>query len=226
MDIETILNSITTPPRRLIAPELDFNHYIPIDLSTANPDLSKVDLSSSSSLSAYIQKILAANQKTIAYGGYLERRNIYQRSLHFNTQTPENERNIHLGIDLWCDENSAVFTPFDGRIHSFKNNTAHGDYGPAIILEHHMHEVRFFTLYGHLTLSSLDNLEVGATVKMGDCVGFLGNSKVNGDYPPHLHFQIIKDLGKHFGDYPGVCSDAELNFYQNNCPDPNLILKL
>ena len=50
--------------------------------------------------------------------------------------------------------------------------------------------------------------------------------EVNGDYPPHLHFQIINDLQGNFGDYLGVCSANELDFYKENCPDPNLILKL
>jgi murein DD-endopeptidase MepM/ murein hydrolase activator NlpD len=159
----------------------------------------------------------------------LEKREIYNRSSHFNTQNTqntENQRNIHLGIDLWCEANTPVLAALNGVIHSFKNNIAYGDYGPTIILEHRIDGITFFTLYGHLSLDSITNIKVGTEVKAGEIIGFLGNSEVNGDYPPHLHFQIINDLQGNFGDYLGVCSANELDFYKENCPDPNLILKL
>lgn len=226
MNLDELLKSISNPPCQLIAPEISFDHYLPIDLSVSNSDLNKIDPASSSSLSQYIQHVLTTKHKLIAYGGYLERRNIYQRSPHFNADSFEYERNIHLGVDLWFNENAPVLAAFDGRVHSFKYNTAFGDYGPTIILEHHIEGMPFFTLYGHLSLDSLDNIAIGAPINAGDGIGVLGSSNVNGDYPPHLHFQIIKDLQGNFGDYPGVCSESELEFYRINCPDPNIILKL
>ena len=54
----------------------------------------------------------------------------------------------------------------------------------------------------------------------------IGGTEVNGDYAPHLHFQIIKDIEGFEGDYPGVSSQNNLAYYSDNCPDPNLILKL
>jgi len=51
-------------------------------------------------------------------------------------------------------------------------------------------------------------------------------SPINGDYAPHLHFQIIIDMEEKTGDYPGVCSENKLEFYKNNCPNPNLLLKI
>jgi len=84
----------------------------------------------------------------------------------------------------------------------------------------------FYTLYGHLSLKSISHLKVGMAFKQGDLLGDLGKPDVNGDYPPHLHFQIIKDIQEFKGDYPGVCSKKDLAFYLNNCPDPNTLLKL
>ena len=54
----------------------------------------------------------------------------------------------------------------------------------------------------------------------------LGDATINGDYAPHLHFQIIKDIAENTGDYPGVCSKNKRNYYLDNCPDPNLLLKI
>ena len=152
-------------------------------------------------------------------------RTIYKRSSHFNLNVAT-ARNIHIGADLWCKANAPVFAPLDATLHSFKNNTNFGDYGPTIILKHHIKGVEFYTLYGHLSLTSIKNLKVNQVFKQGEQLGTLGDATVNGDYPPHLHFQIIKDLQGFIGDYPGVCSKADLEFYLKNCPDPNLLLKL
>lgn len=127
---------------------------------------------------------------------------------------------------MWCEADSIIFSPLDGVVHSFKNNTNFGDYGPTIILKHTEKKYHFFTLYGHLSLNSIENLKVNQAFKRGDAIGFLGDSTVNGDYPPHLHFQVIRDVQDFYGDYPGVCSKKDLDFYLHNCPNPNLLLKL
>ena len=162
----------------------------------------------------------------VAYGGYLEKRGIYRRSDYFNQEDPETERNIHLGLDLWIEAGTPVFSPLEGHIHSFKNNTNYGDYGPCIILEHYLNGFKFYTLYGHLSFESLIDREVGTIIQRGEQIATLGIPEVNGKYPPHLHFQIIKDLQDYDGDYPGVCNKINLEFYLENCPDPNLLLKL
>lgn len=108
-------------------------------------------------------------------------------------------------MDLWYHANTPIYTPLDAVLYSFKNNTNHGDYGPTIILEHQINGVVFYTLYGHLSVSSIENLEVGKTFKQAEQIATLGEALVNGDYPPHLHFQIIIDIQDYKGDYPGVC---------------------
>ena len=161
----------------------------------------------------------------IAIGGYLEKRNLYKRSKHFNKQTdPNDERNIHLGVDIWAKAGTKVLAALDGEIHSFKNNTNHGDYGPCIILKHQLEGTVFHTLYGHLSIDSINDVKIGQSVKQGDEIAQLGDSSINGDYAPHLHFQIIKDLHGNSGDYPGVCSLNQLSFFKENCPNPMELL--
>ena len=200
--------------------------YIPIDFSTSISDLNNFNSSSSKECQEYIRIFLEKHNKTVAYGGYLETRAIYKRSPTFNKENSETERNIHLGIDLWVRAGTQVLSAFDGEIHSFKNNIGFGDYGPTIIIKHYLNSVEFYTLYGHLSRASITNLRVGQKMNQGQILGEIGTAKVNGDYAPHLHFQIIKDLQSNFGDYPGVTSSNDLEFYKNNCPDPNLVLKL
>ena len=83
----------------------------------------------------------------------------------------------------------------------------------------------FHTLYGHLSRASLENLSVGKSIKAGEKFAELGSAEVNGDWPPHLHFQIVADMQGKEGDYPGVAAKADLDFYKQNCPNPNLLLK-
>ncbi|GAA4277776.1 peptidoglycan DD-metalloendopeptidase family protein [Aquimarina mytili] len=210
----------------IISSELSKEEYVSIDLSENNKDLNQIDVSSSKAFEKYITEYLMRNNAKVAYGGYNEIRGIYRRSTHFNQQNPETERNIHLGIDIWCDAGTEIHAPLYGKVHSFKNNNNYGDYGPTIILEHAYNDVVFYTLYGHLTLDSITNLEINQSIQAGDCIAHLGDASVNGDYAPHLHFQIIKDLQGKVGDYPGVSNKKDLDFYLQNCPDPNLLLKM
>ncbi|MGJ8550770.1 peptidoglycan DD-metalloendopeptidase family protein [Winogradskyella wichelsiae] len=200
--------------------------YVSLDLSVGNSELKQVNVSSSKDLKNYIWNYKKQNKAKIAFGGYLEQRGIYQRSTYFNQENSKKERNIHLGIDLWIEAGTPICAPLNGTIHSFKNNTNHGDYGPTLILKHHIENQIFYTLYGHLSLASITDLEIGVEVKQGEQIATLGTVDVNGDYPPHLHFQIIRDIKDYKGDYPGVSNQLDFEFYKQNCPDPNLLLKL
>ncbi len=224
-DFSDFLKYISSEPLHVLDASIPRANYVPIDLSQTNDALNTIDVSSSYKFERFVNKYLATNKAQVAYGGYLEVRNIYKRSQHFNSQAKD-ERNIHLGIDLWSEAETPIYTPLEGIIHSFKNNTNYGDYGPTIILKHSINGVDFYTLFGHLSLDSIKNLKVGQTFNKSDKIASLGDFSVNGDYPPHLHFQIIKDIQGFQGDYPGVCSKKDLEFYKMNCPDPEVLLKL
>lgn len=219
--LESILNQIECS--QIL--QIDKQQFVRIDLSKENRALSKTDVSDSEKLSNYINSFLAKNKALVAYGGYKEARNLYKRSSSFNSNDL-NERFIHLGIDLWTLAYTPIQAPIKGRVHSFNNNAGIGNYGPTIILQHTIKKQKFYTLYGHLTKDSLENLKVGEPIDEGEMFGAIGNYPNNGDYPPHLHFQIIKDLKGNRGDFPGVTSVLNLEEDAKNSPDPNLILKL
>ncbi|GGD97984.1 peptidoglycan DD-metalloendopeptidase family protein [Planktosalinus lacus] len=222
----SFLEQLTDDFTPVVAPRIFQESYIPLDLSSENNTLKDVDISSSKAMEQYINELLDESKAQVAYGGYLEKRAIYERSLHFNRQDPNTARNIHLGVDLWIGSGTDVLAVLDGTIHSFQDNTNFGDYGPTIILKHLLENHTFYTLYGHLSRESLASLKVGESVKKGQAIARLGSALLNGDYAPHLHFQIIKDLQGKKGDYPGVCSKTDLQYFSENCPDPNLLLKI
>jgi murein DD-endopeptidase MepM/ murein hydrolase activator NlpD len=220
------LKTLSVAPLPVINSDFPKKKYIKIDMSKKNKDLLNFDISSSKEWERYIDSYLKKHQKTVAYGGYLEKRNLYDRSDYFKKLKENEKRNIHLGIDLWCKEDTEVIAVLTGEVHSFNNNNNHSDYGPTLILKHQIETEIFYTLYGHLSVSSIENINIGDVVLQGKSIGRLGNSVVNGDYAPHLHFQVIRKLEDCFGDYPGVSSQKNMEFYKNNCPDPNLLLKL
>ncbi|MBI4363426.1 MAG: peptidoglycan DD-metalloendopeptidase family protein [Candidatus Doudnabacteria bacterium] len=149
---------------------------------------------------------------------------MYRHSQLFNDE--QEPRSVHLAMDLWVPQGTPVFSPLPGRVHSFQNNDHLGDYGPTIILEHELQGLKFFTLYGHLSRVSLVNLKTSETIRSGQQIAKLGSQNENGSWPPHLHFQIISDMMGKKGDFPGVASISEKDYYLGICPDPNLILRL
>ena len=135
--------------------------FVPIDLSVNNLDLVNTSLSTPEEWDSFIKTHLQSNNADVAYGGYLEVRNLYDRSSYFQSLSKNKKRNIHLGIDFWCEAGTSVCAFLDGKVHSFKNNTNFGDYGPTIIIEHKKDGETFYSLYGHLSLESILNLTIG-----------------------------------------------------------------
>ena len=174
----------------------------------------------------YINSKLRNAGAKYGIGGYNEYRTIYARSCLFDAPEGMDERRLHLGIDVWGRPYTKVMTPVNGIIHSFGFNNAFGDSGATIVLTHNLDGLVFHSLYGHLSLNSIKNIQEGDVVKKGDVIAEFGIPFENGHWPPHLHFQLIIDMEGMKGDYPGVCAISKKEKYLNNCPDPDVILQM
>jgi murein DD-endopeptidase MepM/ murein hydrolase activator NlpD len=198
-----------------------------LDLSVQNKDLTADMLADVNRLSTYINQQITSAGAAFGIGGYFEERKIYQHSPLFGAHQKETEaRTIHLGVDIWGPAGTPVFTPLGGTVHSFAFNNQKGDYGATIVLQHQLDGFVFHTLYGHLSLADLTYLRPNNYISPGLCFGHFGPPSENGNWPPHLHFQVIIDMQMKLGDYPGVCAAPQKNYYQLNCPDANLVLGL
>ncbi|RBL93965.1 peptidoglycan DD-metalloendopeptidase family protein [Chitinophaga flava] len=195
-----------------------------MDFTASNTILTKATLNNIKKFCNYITRTLKANSCRLGIGGYSEHRTIYAVSPHFDAG--EEPRRLHLGIDVWGAAGTPVFAPLNGHIHSFRFNDHFGDYGATIILQHKLEGYTFHTLYGHLSISNLQGLYENMPVVAGQQLGYFGTPAENGGWPPHLHFQLIEDMMKFRGDYPGVCRFSERDKYLQNSPDPDLILQL
>lgn len=192
------------------------------DFTSANRDLEHVGIHDAVTFTEYLFGRIVAQGTPFGIGRYDEDRVLYRHSPLFDSHVEQ--RSIHLGIDLFVAEGTPVHAPLAGAVHSFADNDRLGDYGPTVILEHRLDGIRFFTLYGHLARPSLEPLEPGAQVARAEQFAWVGDHRENGGWPPHLHFQIIRDLEGWRGDFPGVAAASERSRWLHRCPDPNLIL--
>lgn len=202
--------------------ELTSSNSMVLDFSESNQNLAAINFMDTAELSSYVFDQLSESGVKYGAGGYNEERVLYQRSKHFDS--PKGSRFIHLGIDVWASAGHEIFSPLDGVVHSFQDNAGFGNYGPTLILKHQLAEEHtFFSLYGHLAHQSV--LTEGDSVSAGQKIAVLGAPPTNGDWPPHLHFQLMTDVPSGVGDFAGVSSLAEREKYLALCPDPNLLLR-
>ncbi len=196
----------------------------PLDLSKTNTSFTTSIFNDLDLFNSFIEDQHKATNAKFLTGGYRELREMYRRSELFDTTTEP--RSLHLGIDIWGPAGTQICTPLGGMVHSFRYNNNHGDYGATIILQHQLETENFYVLYGHLALRDIENLRVGQFITRGEPFAHFGPPEENGNWPPHLHFQLILDMGNWEGDYPGVCRPSEALKYLHNSPDPRVLLNI
>lgn len=211
---------------------LDFQKepLVVLDLSVGSPVISNpTELSNPKSLAMIIWDQIGSTGAQIGVGRYKEPRitqsgepdvKSYFEGVELGT--------IHLGMDLILKAGTPVLAPFNGKVHSFQNNSGPFCNGPTIILEHKTgnQQDRFYTLYSHLSRTSLKGLAPGQLVKKGDTIAKIGNYPSNGGWPPSLHFQIIIDMFHWEGNFPSYSPPSHQELWQSICPDPNVILRI
>lgn len=208
---------------KLIFFEPKYHKLLKFDFSAHNKELTPAIMGSIQHLSAWVFQSMKDKQCRYGIGGYFEHRKLYDNTALFNKSGEP--RNLHLGIDIWGDAETTVYNPIAGKVHSYQDNAGEGNYGPTIILEHDLDGLKLYSLYGHLSHESLMGLHVGMPMKLGEPVGHFGDAAENGNWPPHLHFQLMFDMEGLSGDYPGACRLSEEEKYRQNIADPNVILR-
>lgn len=221
-----------TLPSLLAARRGSFQSVIPFNLTAggmvvfdftgASSDFAQIDINDVTGFSERLFARVAEADLPVGVGRYNEDRVLYRHSPLFDGE--RERRSVHLGIDLFVMDGTEVMTPLAARVHSVADNTGLGNYGPTVIMEHRLDDIRFWTLYGHLGRHSVVRLEMGQPLEAGEEFAVVGDLTENGGWPPHLHFQIMADLLGHSGDFPGVAAPSEVERWLEICPDPNLIL--
>ncbi len=195
-----------------------------LDFTAANPRLARPEaLRDTAAFAQVVQQMLADQHAATGLGGYLENRVIYRRSPHFGG--PGAARSLHLGVDVWVPAGTPVAAPLPAVVHSVADNAGFGDYGPTVVLAHALAGTAFYSLYGHLGRADWLRLRPDQALAAGETFAAVGPYPENGDWPPHLHFQLITDMQGRRGDFPGVARVEERDYWAALCPDPNLLLR-
>jgi 4-aminobutyrate aminotransferase-like enzyme/Ser/Thr protein kinase RdoA (MazF antagonist) len=209
--------------------DLSSDEVYAMDLSVGSLELgNNSDFDTPPKFNQKINSILDEADAKIGVGGYGEIRPFYTTDAYeIEGNNGPQWRTVHLGTDIWVAAGTPLFAPLEGKIHSFQNNEGDCNYGPTIVLEHKLSpELIFYTLYGHLNLESLDDLVVGMEIKKGQQIAVVGDISVNGNWPPHLHFQLMLDMLDCEGDFPGVVFPEQVEIWKSICPDPKILLGL
>ena len=162
----------------------------------------------------------------IIAGGYLEPRALYTSTAFDKIGNYGREsRCIHLGVDFWLPALTPVHALLDGEVVIAVNNDKEKEYGGLVVLKHTLEDFEFYTLYGHNTVKSATRHKIGDLILKGEKIAELANYPENGNWAPHLHFQIMLSLFDYKNDFPGVAYLKQIDVWKSVCPDPNLLFK-
>ncbi|MBT8310301.1 MAG: aminotransferase class III-fold pyridoxal phosphate-dependent enzyme, partial [Flavobacteriaceae bacterium] len=174
-----------------------------------------------------INKLQKEVPDKILAGGYLEPRPLYTSSSYDKIGNYGREsRSIHLGLDFWLPEKTPVHALFKGEVIAAVNDKGDKEYGGLVILKHKVKNLEFFTLYGHLSVVSTLKLKIGDIINKGEIIAELGDQTENGNWAPHLHFQVMLSMLDYKIDFPGVIYSNQIDVWKSLCPDPNLLFDL
>ncbi len=206
--------------------ELDFKRdpLLLLDLGVSSPYfIDPRESSDTQRMSKTIDRVLEDAGCTAGIGCYGEYRLLYDDPAFVDYGG--HPRTQHLGIDIFMPAGSRVYAPMPGSVHSTANHHRAFDYGGCIILRHEIPrtDIVFYTLYGHLSPASLRH-KVGDLVSAGEQIAVLGDANENGQWPPHLHFEIVTDMLDQTDNFAGAGSASYAEVWQSLCPDPNLML--
>ena len=212
----------TQTPASILGYPLDSENSAPVDLGLSSRILAQVrDIADPSSWREPFRQFLGDK---VGIGHYDEARPIYLSDMF--ALDHHLRRAVHIGVDLFAPAGTPIYAPLPGTVHKIGDFPAAEDHGPYLFLEHQpLPALRFYTLYAHLSPEVLDRLRPGQRVEAGDLLAHIGDYPRNGNWLPHLHFQIVMDL-LDADNFPGVCAAHLRPVFKALCPDPNLIMRL
>ncbi|UII34646.1 aminotransferase class III-fold pyridoxal phosphate-dependent enzyme [Fulvivirga ulvae] len=194
-----------------------------IDLSVGSKKLGNAyNYASKERVDLRIKRILEDADHTIGYGRYGEVRPFYNSS-EYQKRTDDGflPKARALGVDFFSFESRGVMAAYDGVVHSVLRSGNEA----TIILSHKVEGIPFFTLYKHLSTSSIKDVVKGKAIKQGVLIAKIGSEGVHGVRLHHLHFQIIYDLLGYEMNFPATASSDEWNVWSQICPDPSPFFK-
>jgi 4-aminobutyrate aminotransferase-like enzyme len=202
---------------------LDCDHVAILDASLEPEKLGHPSRDGGENLTLWWRAMQARVAPRIGIGRYAEDRGIYD---HPEEVRDDKARKIHHAIDIFLAPGTNVLCPFPGTVEDFGNDAERHGFDGIVILRHETDDgVPFWTFYGHLAPSGLAILQRGQRVAPGAVIGRLAAETENGDWPPHLHFQLMTHLmGWKAIEVNGLSRSDQWELWREICPNPNIVL--
>ncbi|CAN7650301.1 aminotransferase class III-fold pyridoxal phosphate-dependent enzyme [Ensifer adhaerens] len=196
------------------------------DFSAAGPEAARWSSLDAAEAEARIMAQIGSEGAAFGIGLYGEDRGIYQGDA-YETAIEGARRSVHLGVDIFAPAGEPVSAPFAGKVAYIHDDAVAFGFGPTVLLEHEVEGgLRFWTLYGHLSRNSVAKLAKGQAIAKGEVFAAFGSADENGNWAPHLHFQIVTDHLGLAGQMHGVGVRDQWQVWREVSPDPSVVLGL
>jgi murein DD-endopeptidase MepM/ murein hydrolase activator NlpD len=171
---------------------------------------------------ASIDEDLREHGATWGIGGYLQERATLLR--HYPQMIQEG-RVYHLGLDVSSPPDTPVFAPIDGTVIEASKEDGVGNYGGYIVMRHHIHDVVFHSIYGHLRTPHM--VKPGDALRAGDQFALLGKGSDSGGWFSHVHIQLLTERAMQEGWlHKGYCTKEQCAIMDELCPDPTVLFRM
>jgi 4-aminobutyrate aminotransferase-like enzyme/Ser/Thr protein kinase RdoA (MazF antagonist) len=207
----------------VIRPAITKPRVLALDLTAASPNAAAWATLDADGAECLIEQRAAEAGADFAIGLYGEDRTIYKGDA-FDIGAAGARRTVHLGVDLFGPAGEPVHAPFAGHVAFIHDDAVAFGFGPTVLLEHRTDggDV-FWTLYGHLSRQSVQKLSLGQAIARGEAFAAFGAPSENGNWSPHLHFQVVTD---HLGleaRMHGVGVGDQWQVWRAVSPDPSVV---
>jgi len=205
----------------VIRPQTARPKVLALDLTASGPDAAAWASLDADGAERLIEARVAEAGADFAIGLYGEDRAVYKGDAF---DMPGARRTVHLGVDLFAPAGEPVHAPFAGKVAFIHDDAVAYGFGPTVLLEHRTDggDV-FWTLYGHLSRRSVQKLSIGQPVAKGEAFASFGAAEENGNWSPHLHFQVVTDHLGLEGRMHGVGVRDHWQVWRAVSPDPSVV---
>ncbi len=192
-----------------------------VDMSVGSPIFNEVDVLDQRAFQAWLD-LSMKGRFSWGLASYLEDR---QTILSQYPQMREEQRYLHLGLDIIVDLDTPLCAPLDAVVKESDYEAGDGNYGGNVLLMHESpHFETFYSIYGHLNKEKLP--APGVKFTAGQVFAQIGDFHENGNWFYHTHLQIITQKGYDQGWVSkGYCAAADLAVMDSICPSPLSLFK-
>ncbi len=208
----------------IVRPSVDKPKVTVFDFSATGPEAAQWASLDAAEAEVRIMAQVGREGAAFGVGLYGEDRGIYQGDAY---EMAGARRSVHLGVDIFAPAGEPVSAPFAGKVAFIHDDAVAYGFGPTVLLEHEIDGgARFWTLYGHLSRDSVAKLSAGQAIAKGEVFAAFGSANENGNWAPHLHFQVVTDHLGLGGQMHGVGVRDQWQVWREVSPDPSVVLGL